>query len=158
MNSHTKYACVLYVLMALHLSGCGAIVWPASLTDTLSGMQAAVKGQPGTFAYVKDGMTILAWTAGEGQYAFVLLGRDGASLKLRDLCQGNCVSWKTAADLFRWAESQGWQNVPAGMLSPALVAAVSQAAFVARFGMPTVWLMPVVVKPPMDLVNPIIKQ
>lgn len=145
--------------------GCAAVVWPLEISKTIEGLNQAAHGVVGTFAYLKETspIVVLGWPQGDGKYDFVLLDKAGEMVKMAELCNANCVKWETAAQFLTWLEANGWQNVPAGLLPPALVSAISQTAFIASMavsassrGSTSIFTIPSVILEtnPFDLINP----
>lgn len=138
---------MLMVWVALSLMGCSAVVWPLDISKTVEGINLAAHGAAGTFAYMKAGnpIVVLGWPVSDGKYAFILLDKFSAAVKMSEICNANCIRWDTAAQFLKDIEANGWQSVPAATLPPTLISAVSQAAFqavLARTGLPSLLVIP----------------
>jgi hypothetical protein len=151
----------LVMMVAGSSLGCAAVAWPLEISKTVEGLNQAAHGMAGTFAYMKDQnpIVVLGWAQGAGKYSFLLVDKAGEMIKIAEICNANCVKWETAAEFLKWLEVNGWQSVPATMLPPALVSAISQTAFIASLGtraMPSLLFLPMTIleTKPLDLVNP----
>lgn len=121
----------LLIILTIILSLFAAVVWPATIGETLKGMNLAVHGAPGTWSFMKPGseLVVLGWAQGE-QYAFMILDKAGSAVELSKLTNANKMAWYTAADFVDWLEHNGWQSVPVTMLPKTIVASVAQASFI----------------------------
>lgn len=121
---------IVMIWVAVALMGCAAIVSPLDIYKTAEGASAAARGAANTWAMVKptSDLVVLGWPQGQ-RYAFLIVDKLGQMTNLSKLCNGTCINWKDAAEFVSWLEANGWANVPAASLPPALVSALSQTAF-----------------------------
>lgn len=157
-NFETRQILILTLIVSIFLQGCMAFnVSPIGLGETITGLQAAVNGNAGTVAYMKEGsnLVFLGWPAGTN-YAWMILDKSG---NIQDILKNVCgqkACPEIASELIQWLESNGYLPVGAGALPPAIVETVKHFSYLLAIGssLPTIPVLFIPVIDPMDLIQP----
>lgn len=150
-------------LASLLLSGCAGLQLQSvpqaarsiDFYSTMQGMRSTVLGVPGTFLMQKDSLVIAAWPY-QGQYAFIVLQRDGAVLEnLANLGGGLKLDWRNFTTWVTSLERSGWRTILPEDLPPAMVATLtSYATALIAIGertLPSIFLIPGGMIPDVDI-------
>ncbi len=156
-------AVMLNIWLACVVSGCFAMPNGVGVEQTVAGMRSAVAGMPGTFAYLSKASdyVLLGWPVGK-EYAFVILDSAGKVVRDWKNLMGTAAEAEEAAKFLSYIERHGWQQIPVGMIAPAVVAEIKQASFslwLSRIPVPVVLVLPSPVwLDPQQIINPVVAQ
>lgn len=112
---------------------------PIGLGETVNGVSRAVKGEPGTFLYIKDTFVVFGWSHGQN-YAFLITKTTGEVL--RDFTKipgftGQSMDLTNSITFIRSLEKLGFRQATPQDLPPNVLAAYGSWKYIlGQIGLP----------------------